>query len=126
LWRKLGDSLYEYDAYGNPLPDPKLKLLQTNGVLSRPRQIVFQNPAQARQTVVQLVNGFLQNSQTPPLTDPSRQAWKPFFESEEPEPVPVNLIAPVQVATTQSLDAYFTLNMGHFFSPVVFEIFSFR
>jgi len=110
LWRKLGDSLYEYDAFGNPLPDPTLKLLQTNGVLSRPRQIVFNNPGQARQTVVQLVNDLLQNSGTPPLTDTSRQAWRPYFESEEPEPAPINLITPVQVATTQRLNAQFVLN----------------
>jgi hypothetical protein len=110
LWKKLGDSLQEYDAFGNPLPDPHLQLLNTQGVLTRPRQGVFTNQNQARQTVVQLVNDLLLNSDTPPLKDPSRQAWRPFFESEEPEPAQVNALADVQLVTTSALTAQFVLN----------------
>lgn len=110
LWKKLGDSLQEYDVLGNPLPDPRLKMLATYGVLSRPRQGVFENMSQARQIVVQLVNEWLQTSDSPPINDPSRQGWRSFFESEEPEPAPTNPIPDVQVATTTSLAAVFTLD----------------
>jgi hypothetical protein len=110
LWRKLGASLYEYDELNNVLPDPRLKLLQSHGVLHRPRQGVFENMSQARRTVVQVVNDMLLNSVTPPLMDASRQAWRPFFESEEPEPSAVNQLADVRLVTTTRLHAHFTLD----------------
>lgn len=100
LWQKLGASLYEYDAYGNPLPDPRLKLLDTQGVLSRPRQATFVDGVQARRAVVQTVNNLLNSSSIPPLKDTSRQAWRPYFESAEAEPAQNNVQPSVVIATT--------------------------
>jgi hypothetical protein len=100
LWNKLGASLYEYDAYGNPLPDPTLRQLQSQGVLIRPRQGTFVDQVQSRRTVVQLVNQFLGASTQPPLSDPGRQSWLPYFQSEEPEPASTNIHDAVIVATT--------------------------
>jgi hypothetical protein len=119
LWRKLGDSLREYDALNYPLPDTRLKMFETQGVLTRPRQNVFQDIMSARRAVVQTVNSLLQQSDTPPLKDTGRQAWRPFFESEEPVPPARNELTAVRVATTPfvvgdstsgRLNAYLRLN----------------
>ena len=119
LWHKLGSSLYEYDAYGYPLPDPTLKRLQSNGVLIRPRQGTFQDMVQSRRAIVESVNTLLSASATPPVKDTTRQGWLPYFESEEPEPEATNVLADVRVATTPydvsdvtsgRLNAYLTLN----------------
>lgn len=110
LWEKLGYSLSEYDVYGNPLPDPRLLLLQPQGVLSRPRQGVFKNTLQGRQIVVQFVNNLMTSSTVPPMMDPGRQSWKAFFESQEPEPAQVNQLQDVRVATNAKLDAHFVLD----------------
>ena len=110
LWHKLGESLVEYDSFGNPLPDPRLRPMQQLGVQIRPRQNIFKHVNQARRAVVQTVNQFLVNSDTPVVQDPGRQNWLPYFLSEDPEPEPRNVFTPVRLASTQNVAGYLTVN----------------
>lgn len=119
LWKKLGQSLCERDAFDNPLPDPRLPILETTGIWNRPRQNMFLDTISARKALIQTVNTLLLQDETPPLLDPSRQSWRSYFETQEAEPPASNVIAPVKVATTLyqvgdihsgRLNAYLRLN----------------
>lgn len=100
LWDKLQDSVLAYNPVGDLVPNLRLKPLQIEGTSVRPSQTLFLQSAAVRRALVNTVNDWLANNPVPPTRDSERQGWRPFFQSEEPEPAPTNTQMPVVVATT--------------------------
>lgn len=131
LWRKMCDSLVEFNPAGNSVPNLRLPEMSKYGMLTRPSQSWFKDSATARRALVKKINSLLSSSLVPPLDDPDRLGWLPYFQSVEPLPPQKNQKADARVATTVSLDSVYypgengkgaTLTYaGNMFGPLVVD-----
>jgi hypothetical protein len=100
LWSKMKDSLIEYNAVGDSVPNLRLTEMQKYGLLIRPSQTLFKTTNGARQALVQNVNTLLSAATIPPDSDTERTNWLPYFTSVEDAPPSSYQLANVRLATT--------------------------
>ena len=106
LWKKMQQSLVEFNPEGDSVPSLYLRPRDMYGIENFPPQGMFEDTTGARQAFVQFINQLLTDSQDPPAVDPSRNSWRAFFNSQEPVPTQAVLEA-VSIFTTVNLDAYY-------------------
>jgi len=106
LWKKMQQSLVEFNPAGDSVPSLYLRPRDMYGIENSPPQSMFEDTTGARQAFVQFINQLLTDSQDPPAVDASRNSWRAFFDSQEPVPTQ-NVLEAVTILTTGNLDAYY-------------------
>jgi hypothetical protein len=103
VWHKLRDSLLEFTAQGDSVPNLRLAPAQRLGMETTPSQSWFVRADQARTAFVTSINQLINEQDVPVSLDTTRLGWQSLFTSTEPVPEPNNLLHSVACASVMSV-----------------------